>query len=145
MGDTKKSLKDAALAGKVGGLILLVFVSVGTIANCVGPQQSAESSAEASRDTWIGGVQMQGACDGSLDVELRLAGIPLPLRAEIRTKAATQGVTVGQVALQVAGVIAADCLIGPDVPADNNCAISLLPRAAVRPLPLTEGQNDATP
>lgn len=124
------------------GLIAYVFFVALVTPGCQPPSPNTSPQAPAQTPVALGPVIAEGTCKGSLGIDLQVGIFNLPIRATLDTHASPGG-AAGIVALDIAGLIQAQCTV---LEGEGACAVSglLAPRAVEAVAPLTEGGADAT-
>ena len=127
----------AALFGGMLGNIIMSMIA------CQPPSPNTSPQPSAQTPVALGPVIADGTCKGSLGIDLQVGVFSLPIRATLDTHASPGG-AAGTVALDIAGLLAAQCTV---LEGEGACAVSglLAPRAADPPPALkVEGSQDAS-
>lgn len=126
------------------GLIAYVFFVAWVTQGCQPPSPNTSPQPSAQTPVVLGPVIAEGTCKGSLGIDLQVGIFALPIRATLDTHASPGG-AAGTVALDIAGLLAAQCTV---LEGAGACAVSglLAPRAVeAAPALKVEGSEDATP
>lgn len=126
------------------GLIAYVFFVAWVTQGCQPPSPNTSPQPSAQTPVALGPVIAGGTCKGNLGIDLQVGFFNLPIRATLDTHASPGG-AAGTVALDIAGLLAAQCTV---LEGQGACAVSglLAPRAVEAAQPLkVEGSQDATP
>lgn len=139
------------MESKAGKFIFFLAALVGNMAahfilyaaGCQPPSPNTSPQPSAQTPVALGPVIADGTCKGSLGIDLQVGVFSLPIRATLDTHASPGG-AAGTVALDIAGLLAAQCTV---LEGEGACAVSglLAPRAADPPPALkVEGSQDAS-